>query len=101
VESENPALLTAFTKAGFYTSYYLPDRKRFGSYYDWTRDIFTHLSQSYVHALSTTDQDYEEGLIGSFPDYDVLLWSPKNPDVLKLDPHVKIILTWTATRFER
>ncbi len=90
VESPRVDLLTAFTDAGFYTSYYLPLVHEFDSPSDWLVHVTRELAGARVNAISTNGMDYAH-LKDSFPGYDRLLWEI-DPRLVLDDSNVKVVL---------
>lgn len=100
VESPRPDLLVRFSHAGFYTSFYLPE-KGARREEEWLKEITSKLAGGYVDAISTTEEQYRVFRKTHFFDYDVLLWNLEDAASDQADPRVKVLLFEQHTRFER
>jgi hypothetical protein len=106
VESPSPSLLTAFTEAGLYTSYYLPtldprsaDDSEISAH---VAEVASALGRGKVNAISGYDFQYPV-MREYFPHADKLLWENGRPGRLDLfarlhrqrlmrDPRVRVLL---------
>ena len=100
VESSRPDLLASFSRAGFYTSYYLPE-KGARTEEEWLEEIASNLARGYVDAISTPESQYHLLREKRFFDYDVLLWNLQDAATDQADPRVKVTLVDQHTSFDR